>query len=482
MIFASILSFPATPEIFLVSMTCVVLLVELFVRQKNHAVTYFLAQLAIVVTLLLTLRLYAEPRALLFNGSFIWDPIAGVLKMVILAASFFIFIYARDYIRERRIPQGEYYVLSLFSILGMLVLVSAYSFITLYLGLELTSLPLYALVALRRDMTISTEAAMKYFVMGAIASGMLLYGFSMLYGATHSLDINIVVSIISTIPLQQQLILIFGLVFVLAGILFKFGAAPFHMWVPDVYQGAPTSVTLFVGTVPKLAALGMAIRLLIDALPNLVGQWHEVLILTAVLSIAAGNLVAIVQSNIKRMLAYSAIAHIGYMTLGLLAATPNGYAAAMFYMIAYTLMSLGAFAVLVLMSKAGIEVEQIKDLRGLNTRSPWLAFMMLLIMFSMAGVPPSVGFFAKLGVLEALIAAHIVWLATLALVFAIIGAYYYLNVVKVMYFEEPEDVAPVNIPGDVRLAITINGLLVLGLGLFPSGLINVCRAAFLMVS
>lgn len=476
--FATILNFPATPEIFLLAMTCIVLLADLFIQQEARLLTYILTQITLVMTAGLVLHLYFTPRVIIFNGSFIWDPIAGLLKLAILAIGFFIFVYARDYIQARKIPLGEYYVLSLFSILGMLVLVSSYSFITLYLGLELTSLPLYALVALRRDLTSGTEAAMKYFVLGALSSGMLLYGLSMLYGATHSLDISAVAQTISTLPPQQHLILIFGLVFAIAGVAFKLGAAPFHMWVPDVYEGAPTSVTLLIGTIPKVAALGMAIRLLADALPALAIDWQQILILMAILSIAVGNLVAIVQSNLKRMLAYSAIAHMGYMSLGLLVATPRGDGAALFYMLSYAIMSLGGFGMLVLLSKSGIEVERINDLRGLNARSPWLAFMMLLLMFSMAGIPPTVGFFAKLGVLEALIGIHLVWLAAFALLFAIIGAYYYLNVVKVMYFEEAENVSPVGGAWDVRLAISINGLLVLGLGLFPSALIDACRAAF----
>jgi NADH-quinone oxidoreductase subunit N len=474
----TLLSFPATPEIFITAMICVVLLADLFVKQKTRALTYGLTQITLVIAIALVACLHTVPRILIFNGSFIWDSIAELLKITVLIVGFFIFVYTRAYVRERDIPPGEYYVLSLFSILGMLVLISSYNFITLFLGLELTSLPLYALVALRRDVAACSEAAMKYFIMGAIASAMLLYGMSMLYGVTHSLDISAVAKAISAIPVNQQLMLVFGLVFLIAGIAFKLGAVPFHMWVPDVYQGAPTSVTLFVGTVPKLAALGMAVRLLVDGMPQLVVQWHEVLILVAALSIALGNLVAIVQYNIKRMLAYSAIAHIGYMLLGLVAATVNGYAAAMFYMIAYAIMSTGAFAVLVLLSKAGIEVENIKDLRGLNARNPWLAFMMLVIMFSMAGIPPTVGFFAKLGVLEALIHVHLVWLAIFALVFAVIGAYYYLSVVKAMYFEEPDIATPVTITGDVRLAITVNGLMVLALGIFPSELINACRLAF----
>ncbi len=480
MLFETILTYPATPEIFLLGMTCIVLLADLFIKQQEKKITYWLSQFALVGTAVLVLLLYNVPSTLLFNGSFIWDKTAALMQFAIVAINFFILIYAREYIRERKIPQGEYYLLSLFSVLGMLVLVSAYSLLTLYLGLELLSLPLYAMVALQRDSTECAEAAMKYFVTGALASGMLLYGLSMFYGATQSLNITEIAQVTSNLSSGQELMLIFGLVFIIAGVVFKLGAAPFHMWVPDVYQGAPTSVTLFVGTAPKIAALAMVVRLLIEGTPALVHQWQEVLILIAVLSIALGNVVAIVQSNLKRMLSYSAIAHVGYMSLGLLAATPDGYASALFYMLAYALMSLGAFGMLVLLSKSGAEVDKIGDLRGLNTRNPWLAFMLLLVMFSMAGIPPMVGFFAKLGVLEALIGAHMVWLATFALVFAIIGAYYYLNVVKVMYFEEPEIQYPIVNRPIINVAISVNCLMVLWLGMFPSGLIDLCRAAFAM--
>lgn len=470
---------PALPEIFLLGMTCVILLIDLFIPQKQRLLTYSVTQITLIVATLLVIWLYsASPATLIFQGGFAWDHFAAILKIFILVITIFAFVYARQYIRDHRIPQGEYYVLGLFAVLGMMVLVSAHNFIPLYLGVELSSLPLYAMVAIQRDSVLATEAAMKYFVLGALASAILLFGMSMIYGAAHSLDISEISRVTLATPPQQQLILIFGLVFLITGIAFKFGAAPFHMWVPDVYQGAPTSVTLFIGSAPKIAALGMAVRLLVDALPDLVAQWQQVLILIAVLSIALGNVVAIVQSNLKRMLSYSSIAHIGYMSLGLLTGTSFGYAAAMFYMLIYAIMSLGAFAMLVLLSKTGLEVEQISDLKGLNARSPWLALMMLLIMFSMAGIPPTVGFFAKLGVLEALIGVHEVWLATLALVFAIIGAYYYLNVVKVMYFEEPENTTPVVTSFDARLAISINGLLILVLGMFPSVLIHECRLAF----
>jgi len=469
----------AFPEIFLLGMTCVVLLVDLLVPQRKQWLTYCLTQFTLIITILCVIALSGNYKVILFHGEYILDPMGCLLQLFILAISVFAFVYARQYLVEHDIPRGEYYILGLFSVLGMLVLVTAHSFLTIFLGLELLSLPLYAMVALQRNLAICAEASMKYFVMGAIASAMLLYGLSMVYGAVQSLNITVVARAMSVSPLDQQLILVFGLVFIIAGIAFKLGAAPFHMWVPDVYQGAPTPVTLFVGGAPKIAALGMAIRLLVDAMPHLVVQWHEILVIIAILSITLGNIVAIVQSNLKRMLAYSAIAHVGYMLLGLLAATPEGYSAAVFYMINYAVMSLGAFAILLLLNRSGIEAEYINDLRGLNARDPWLAFMMLIIMFSMAGIPPLVGFFAKLGVLEALISVHMVWLATLALVFAIIGAYYYLNVVKVMYFEEPEgEVTPVTGAMDLRVAVTVNGLVVLLLGMFPSGLIEMCRAAF----
>lgn len=469
---------PVLPEIFLLCMICIILLVDLFIKQQNRLLTYSLTQLSLLITTVLVLVLYPKQASIIFSGSFVWDPVAGLLKVAILLISLLSFVYARHYIAERNMPQGEYYVLGLFCVLGMMLLVSAHSFLTVYLGLELTSLPLYAMIAIERHSNPGNEAAMKYFVLGALASGMLLYGMSMIYGATHSLQISEISSAILTTDPSQRLILIFGLVFVVSAVAFKLGAAPFHMWIPDVYQGAPTSVTLFIGSAPKIATLGMAFRLLVDSMPSLLFQWQELLIVIAVASIAIGNVVAIVQSNLKRMLAYSAIAHLGYMSLGLLAGTSIGYAAAAFYIIAYAIMTLGGFAILVLLSKKGIEVEDISDLRGLNARSPWLAFMMLLVMFSMAGIPPMVGFFAKLGVLQALIAVHLVWLATLALIFAIIGAYYYLNVVKVMYFEEPEVVTPVVTTLDLRLAISVNGLILLVLGIFPSELINVCRSAF----
>lgn len=469
---------PAMPEIFLLSMGCIALLLGIFAKRHGAAISYWIVQLTLLVTTGLVLLNFGKP-AITFNNTFILDQFAVLLKVVIILVTFMVFIYSRDYVKQR-IPdyQIEYYVLGLFAVLGMMILTSAYSFITIFLGLELFSLPVYAMIAMQRDSEKSTEAAMKYFVVGAIASGMLLYGMSMLYGATRTLDIATIAQTITTIPPQHQLILVFGLVFVLAGIAFKLGAVPFHMWVPDIYEGAPSAVTLFIAGAPKVAALALAVRLLVDAMPGLALQWQPILIVIAFLSMALGNIAAIVQSNIKRMLAYSSIAHMGYMTLGLLTGTAAGYAAATFYSIAYVIMTMVAFGMIVLLSKAGFEAERIEDFQGLNSRSPWLAFVMLLVMFSMAGIPPLVGFMAKVAVLEALIRVHLVWLAVAALLFAIVGAYYYLKVVKVMYFENAEDSSVITAPTEVKVLISINALLVLFFGLFPGVLFNLCRGLF----
>jgi NADH-quinone oxidoreductase subunit N len=464
---------PLLPEIFLLSMICFILLTDLVFKSKQRVLIYYLSQVALIGCFILSGYLYHSPTSIILNNSFILDPLASLLKLFIYISTFFVFWFSRYYISERKMPLAEYYILTLFAVLGMMLLVSSHNFIVLFLALELSVLPVYALVALWNDSPYGAEASMKYFVMGALASGMLLYGLSMLYGATGSLIMT---------PVTQSphdLLMVFALVFILAGIAFKFGAAPFHSWVPDVYTGAPTAITLFITSAPKIAALGLAFRLLVDTLPSLQPQWQALLIVISISSMALGNIAAIIQTNLKRMLAYSSIAHIGYMSLGLLAGNAeNGNAAALFYMFAYTLMAVGAFGLLVLLSRAGIEIENISDLRGLNTRNPWLAFMMLLIMFSMAGIPPTVGFFAKLWVLESVIQIHMVWLATLALIFEIIGAYYYINVVKVMYFEEPDDVTPFVYPDNLTMAMSIIGMMVLVLGIIPSGMIMLCRSVF----
>lgn len=472
----------ALPEVFILGMISIILLVDVFLDQRWRTVTYLLVQITLIGAFLLVATQYREYSnpIITFSAHYILDKLAVLTKLFILGTSFFAFIYAHDYIKERQITYGEYYVLGLFAVMGMMVMASAYSFLTIYLGLELLSLPLYAMVAMHKESAVAAEAAMKYFVMGALASGMLLYGISILYGVTGSVQVALIGNVLQHLPPQQSGAILLALVFILAGLLFKFGAVPFHMWVPDVYDGAPTSVTLFIASAPKIAAFCITMRILATALLGAAIAWEQVLIVVAVLSMFAGNILAIAQANIKRMLAYSSIAHIGYTLLGVLAGphSTQGYSAAMFYITTYVFVAAGAFAIIAILSKDGIELDKLEDYRGLNARNPWLAFMMLLLMFSMAGVPPTVGFFAKLGLLEALVAAHYVWLATLALLSAIIGGYYYLRIVMLMYFEEPKEIfvgTRLAVAPGAMTAITINGVAVLGLGLLPSALIDMCR-------
>jgi len=481
------------PEIFILCATCIILLVDLYTKQDRLRLTYYLAQLSVIVALVLSCLQLNISHFVGFHGNFIRDQLTTLLEIGIYASTFVVFLFSRDYILDRgNMARGEYYVLGLLSMLGMMVLVSSHSLLALYLGLELLSLPLYAMVAMHRDDKRATEGAMKYFVMGALASGMLLYGMSLVYGMTGSIDISTIAKHIVAAHEQHSTGLILGVVFLVIGIAFKLGAAPFHMWVPDVYEGAPTSVTLFVGTAPKLAAFGMAIRLLVEMLPALHAQWEPLLILLAILSMAIGNFLAIAQTSLKRMLAYSGIAHVGYMSLGLIAgarATSLGLtdvsmtsdANALFYMIIYVIMSLASFSILIILSRQGFECEKISDLQGLNSRSPWLALMMLLVMFSMAGIPPLVGFFAKLGVLVSLIDVHLVWLAVVAIIFAIIGLYYYLRVVKVMYFDRPVESQSIAWSPSMLSVFTINSMALLFLGIFPGALFAICRQVFMGV-
>ncbi|WP_372443102.1 NADH-quinone oxidoreductase subunit NuoN [Coxiella-like endosymbiont of Rhipicephalus sanguineus] len=416
-------------------------------------------------------------RIFTFHCLFVLDYLSVYLKLFIYLAVFFTFLYAREYNQERKIPVTEFCVRS-FVLVRMMVLVSSHNFIMVFLGLELFSLPTYAMVAMQRRKTHCVEAGMKYFVIGAIASGMLIYGMSMVFGATRSLDLTEIAAAVSQTPVHQNLILVFGLVFMMAGIAFKVGAAPFHIWIPDVYEGAPSSVTLFISTAPKIAAFAMVIRLLVNAMPALQGQWHQVLVVIAILSMGIGNFAAIAQSNIKRMLAYSSIAHMGYMLLGVLCGTKEGYVAAMFYIITYSFMTLGSFGIVILMSRGGFEAKNIKDFAGLNDRNPWLAFMMILTLFSLAGLPPLVGS-SQGGVLDALIKVHLVWLAVLAVLFAIVGTYYYIRVVKVMYFEDSAfPLKPIQYSLEMKIAISINGLAVLFIGIFPNWLYALSHLAF----
>jgi NADH-quinone oxidoreductase subunit N len=467
---------PAIPEVFLLGMACTILIVDLFLSDRSRIVTYLLAQLSLLGTMFLTLNSMSSEAVLTFSNTFVRDPMSDILKVGIYIATFITFMYAKDYLRDRGIFKGEFYVLGLFGALGMMILVSAHNFLTLYLGLELLSLSLYAMVAMQRDSILASEAAMKYFVLGAIASGMLLYGISIIYGLTGTLDLAEVATNIAT--QTPGVLLAFGLVFMIVGIAFKLGAVPFHMWVPDVYHGAPTAVTLYIGSAPKIAAFAMLMRLLVDGLMGLHAQWEGILIILAVLSMGIGNLLAIAQGNIKRMLAYSTISHVGFLILGALTGTQSGFASSMFYTLVYVLMSLGGFGMVMLLSRKGFEAENLDDYKGLNARSPWYAFMMLIIMFSMAGVPPFLGFWAKLVVLQEVIAADMMWLAIVGVVFSVIGAFYYLRIVKLMYFDKPEDTAPLVGSLDTRLMLSLNSLAILGLGLFPGGLLAICQAAF----
>jgi len=466
---------PAYPEIFLLVMVCAILLVDLFLGDARRVITYALTQLAlagVIAIIWTTLRI--EPTYT-FSGMFVDDVMSDVLKILVCLGVMVILVYSRAYVTARGMFRGEFFVLALFSTLGMMVMISANHLLTLYLGLELMTLALYAMVALQRDSATATEAAMKYFVLGALASGMLLYGMSMLYGATGTLEVTRLAEVIFD-GSGREAVLVFALVFVVAGIGFKLGAVPFHMWVPDVYHGAPTAVTVFIGSAPKLAAFAFIMRLLVQGLgaETLLVEWQQMLIVMAVLSLAIGNITAIAQTNLKRMLAYSTISHMGFLLLGILSGDLNGYGSAMFYAVVYMVMNLGAFGMIMLLSRAGFEAENLDDFRGLNQRSPWYAFVMLLLMFSMAGVPPTVGFYAKLSVLQATVNAGYVWLAVVAVMFALVGAFYYLRVVKLMYFDSPIDTAPIAPRRDVELVMSLNGLSMLILGIVPGPLMALC--------
>ncbi|HEC17165.1 MAG TPA: NADH-quinone oxidoreductase subunit NuoN [Sedimenticola sp.] len=467
---------PVLPEIFILSVACFVLVVDLFMEDRQRIISYFLTQAGLLVAVLVTLGVSQPEAQVVFDGSYVRDGMSDALKIGIYLISFVAFLYAKDYLRERDLFKGEYFVLGLFAVLGMMVMVSAYSFLTAYLGLELLSLSLYAMVAFDRDSKAGSEAAMKYFVLGAIASGMLLYGISMIYGATGSIEFEKVAAALTGTGMENK-VLVFGLVFVVIGLAFKLGAVPFHMWMPDVYHGAPVTVTLFLGSAPKLAAFALAMRLLVDGLGPLHADWQGMLVVLAVLSMALGNVIAIAQTNIKRMLAYSTISHVGFILLGILAGTSEGYSASMFYTIVYAITSLGGFGIVILLSRQGFEAENLEDYKGLHERSPWFAAMMMLLMFSMAGVPPTVGFWAKLFVLDAVVSVDLVWVALVGVFFSIIGAFYYIRIVKLMYFDKPEAGELVTAGMDTRVVLSINGALMLVLGLFPAGLLALCARA-----
>lgn len=462
---------PAYSEIFMLIMVCVVMLADIFAGNKKRYLAYLLTHLALLGCAVLTFSSLSTTVVYTFSGMYVDDAMGDILKLMVYGTVSAVLIYSRGYISERGMLTGEFFSLILFATLGMMVMISASHFLTLYIGLELLSLSLYALVALRRESYIATEAAMKFFVLGALASGFLLYGMSMVYGATGTLHVTQLAEVIRS-GVSSHEVLVIGLVFIIAGISFKLSAAPFHMWAPDVYQGAPTAVTLFIGSAPKLAAFGFVMRLLVEGLGEMVADWQGMLVVLAVMSMAVGNILAIAQTNIKRMLAYSTISHMGFLLLGFISADWNGYSSALFYVIAYILMTLGIFAMIMLLSRNGFEAENIEDFKGLNKRNSWYAFIALLLMLSLAGIPPMIGFYAKLAVLQAVINAGYIWLAITAVLFSLIGAFYYLRIVKFMYFDDPVTAEPIKPSGDVKILLSANGLAVLVLGIFPQALMG----------
>lgn len=479
------------PEIVLLVMGCVITLVDLGVKSARRTGTYVLTMLTLAVVAVMQAN-YALSGNTFYGWSnmVVSDAMGNWLKCFATVAMMVTLVYARPYAGDRDMLRGgELFSLSTFALLGMFIMISANNLLLIYLGLELLTLASYALVALRRDHTVATEAAMKYFVLGSLASGFLLYGLSMVYGATGSLDIGEVFKAISSGELKHQ-VLVFGLVFVVAGLAFKLGVAPFHMWVPDVYQGAPTAITALIGGAPKLAAFAIVIRLLVDGMLPLAFDWQQMLAVMAIASLLVGNLAAIAQTNIKRMLAYSTISQMGFVLLGLLSGVigsevdptraANAYSSSMFYVVTYVLTTLAAFGVILLLSREGFESEEIADLAGLNQRSPLYAGIMAACLFSMAGIPPLVGFYAKLAVLQPLVASgqsFYIGLAVFAVIMSLIGAFYYLRVVKVMYFDKPLTAITVSAPWDVRAVLTVNGALVLILGIVPGGLMSLCADA-----
>ena len=476
------------PEIWLLVAACGVLLVDIFSTDAQRRTTFWLTQACVAVYAALHLAMYdAGATAYGMQGLVVVDPMGHLLAFFAALSVMITLAYARPTLGVRDMLKGEFFTLALFVLLGIGVMCSANNFLVVYLGLEMMSLSLYALAALRRDHAISTEAAMKYFVLGALASGFLLYGMSMMYGATGTLDIPRVFERIATGSINKE-VLVFGIVFIVAGLAFKLGAAPFHMWVPDVYQGAPTPVTLLIGGAPKFAAFAITLRLLVEGMLGLAVDWQQMFIVLAVASLVIGNLAAIAQSNLKRMLAYSTISQMGFVLLGLSAgvvsgntlSAPNAYSSSMFYIVTYVLTTLGTFGTIMFLSHQGFEAEEIEDFAGLNSRSPWAAGVMSIFLFSLAGIPPMVGFYAKLAVLQAMITTNLtsyIVLAVVAVGMSLVGAFYYLRVVKVMYFDTPRSTQPVQRGAGVSALLAANGLAVLLFGMLPGGLMALCRDA-----
>ena len=474
---------PLLPEIVVLTGSLFLMMFEAFSGPKQRGWMHFLSTLTLLgaaFAITVDMNFGAPDRSA--AGLFVRDGLGDVLKLFMLLATGLVFVYGRHYFDNKRQYFGNFYVLILFAVLGMMVLVSAGNLVTIYMGLELMALATYAIVALDRDDGVASEAAMKYFVLGALASGILLYGMSLLFGLTGSLDlfeINAKLATLASDP-NNLVLMSFALAFIVIGLAFKFGAVPFHMWLPDVYEGAPTAMTAFIASVPKLAAVGMAIRLLPEGLGTLTPRWQEMLALLAMASLIVGNLGAIAQYNLKRMLAYSTISHVGFMLLGLLSASAAGYSALLFYVIVYSISTAAAFGIMISLSRTGLEFDRIDDFKGLNKRSPWMAFGMLIVMASLAGIPPLIGFWAKLQVLMAVVALGAAWkvLVFIAAIFAVIGSYYYLRVIKVMYFDAPESDATSNAGLDVRVVLVLNTLLLALLGLYSQPLAQLCNRVF----
>lgn len=464
----------AAPEMTLLGLLCVVLLTDLFIDDENRMRTFWITMLALAVTLAVLVWTAPAARTVIFSGSYVSDPLSQILKISAVIFVAVSFLYSRDYLRANDLHKGEFYLLGLFGLLGMMIMMSANSLLTMYLGLETLALSLYALVAFDRNNVTSAEAAMKYFILGAIASGALLYGISWIYGVTGSLQFDEIAAAISADPSLNSLPLWFGLAFLIVGIAFKFGAVPFHMWLPDVYHGARTPVTLYLASAPKLAALALILRILVDALGGLHETWAAMIMVVAVLSLLLGNFVAIAQTNIKRMLGYSTIGHVGFILLAIFCGTGQGNAAALFYTLTYVVAAAGAFGIIILLSRRGYDAELLSDFKGLNARSPWFALMMMFVMFSMAGLPPFVGFFGKLNVIDAVLSAGYPGLAVLMVLATVVGAYYYLRIIWYMYFEEGEDRAVLQAGNDTKIVLSVNSMTVLVLGIVPGWLLALC--------
>ena len=464
----------AAPEMTLLSLLCVVLIADLFIDSEHRALTFWFSMLALAGTLAALYLTMPEARTVIFSGSYVSDSLSQILKIAAVIFVAISFLYSRDYLRANDLNKGEFYLLGMFGLLGMMIMMSANSLLTMYLGLEMMALSLYALVAIDRNNATSAEAAMKYFILGAIASGALLYGISWIYGVTGTVQFHEIAAAISADPSLNSLPLWFGLAFLIVGIAFKFGAVPFHMWLPDVYQGARTPITLYLATAPKLAALALILRVLGDGLGGLHETWAAMIMVVAVLSLLLGNFVAIVQTNIKRMLGYSTIGHVGFILLAIFCGTGVGDAAALFYTLTYIVAAAGAFGVIILLSRRGSEADRLTDFKGLSTRSPWFALMMMFLMFSLAGVPPFVGFFGKLNVISAVLHSGYPSLAVLMVLATVVGAYYYLRIIWYMYFEEAEDRAVLQASTDMKFVLSVNSVAVLALGIEPGWLLLLC--------